>query len=106
MRSSSSQKLSERGQEVLAARAAGYPWPEQMDHKMSRNVEKRGGQAARNCPSADRKCWQRVRLGIHGLNRWTIKCLEMSRNAEFKQPETVRARTGSVGSACGWVSMA
>src|SRR5271157_4533846 len=34
----------------------------------------------------------RAELGIHGLNRWTAKCLEMSRNAEFKQPETVRAR--------------
>src|SRR5208282_695280 len=30
--------------------------------------------------SADRrKCWQRVELGIHGLNKWTVKCLEMSR---------------------------
>jgi len=39
--------------------------------------EKRGVQAARNGPSADRKCWQRVELGIHGLNRWTAKCIEM-----------------------------
>src|SRR5271166_2352517 len=30
----------------------------------------------------------------------------MSRNAEFQQPETVRARTGSIGSASSWVSMA
>src|SRR5271166_2308143 len=30
----------------------------------------------------------------------------MSRNAEFKQPETVRARTASIGSALSWVSMA
>src|SRR5271165_5737922 len=30
----------------------------------------------------------------------------MSRNAEFIQPETPRARTGSVGSALSWVSMA
>jgi len=31
--------------------------------------EKHGVQAARNGPSADRKCWQRVELGTHGLNR-------------------------------------
>ena len=54
--------------------------------------EKRGVQAARNGPSEDGKCWQRVELGIHGLNRWAVKCLEMLRNAEFTQPETVRAR--------------
>src|SRR5271157_1489019 len=93
MRSSSSQKLSERGQEVLAARAAGYPWPEQMDHKMSRNVEKRGVQAARNCPSADRKCWQRVRLGIHGLNRWAVNCLEISGKRGVQTDKMPRART-------------
>ncbi len=27
-------------------------------------------QAARNGPSEDRKCWQRVELGIHGLKSW------------------------------------
>src|SRR5271165_2880716 len=32
--------------------------------------EKRGVQAARNGPSEDRKCWQRVALGIHGLRSW------------------------------------
>jgi hypothetical protein len=36
--------------------------------------EKRGVQAAGNGPSEDRKCWQRVELGIHSLNRWTVKC--------------------------------
>src|SRR5208282_3268562 len=34
------------GSTVDAARRAGYPWPEQMDRKMLRNVEKRGVQAA------------------------------------------------------------
>ena len=35
---------------------------------------------ARPRRSADRrKCWQRIELGIHGPNRWTVKCLEMSR---------------------------
>src|SRR5271157_3355323 len=45
-RSSRSQKRSERGQEVLAARPAGYPWPEQMDHKKYRKVEISGVPAA------------------------------------------------------------
>ena len=36
-------------------------------------------QGARNGSSADRKCWQPVELGIHGLNRWLVKCREMSR---------------------------
>jgi len=31
---------------------------------------KRGVQAARNNPSADRKYWQRIELGIHGLKSW------------------------------------
>ena len=31
-------------------------------------------------------------LGIHGLKRWAATGLEKSSNAEFKQPETVRAR--------------
>src|SRR5271166_3070200 len=69
-RSSSSQKRSERGREVLAARGVGYPWPEQMARKMLRNVEKRGVHAARNGPSEDGKCWQRTDLGIHSLKSW------------------------------------
>ena len=36
--------------------------------------EKRGVQAARNGPSEDGKCWQRVEPGIHSLNRWLVKC--------------------------------
>src|SRR5208283_1451826 len=58
------------GSTVDVARRAGYPWPEQMDRKMLRNVEKRGVQAARNGPSEDSKCWQRIELGIHGLKSW------------------------------------
>src|SRR5271157_4577075 len=37
--------VNRRGPPALAARRAGYPWPEQMDRKMSR---KRGVHAARN----------------------------------------------------------
>ena len=68
------------GSTPLAARRARYPRPEQMARKMLRNVEIRGVHAAGNGPSSDRKWWQRLELGIHGLNRWTVKCLEMSRN--------------------------
>ena len=31
---------------------------------------KRGVHVARNCPSEDGKCWQRIELGIHGLKSW------------------------------------
>src|SRR5208282_488207 len=58
------------GAAVAAARRAGYPWTEQMARKMLRNVEKRGVQAARNGPSEDGKCWQRIDLGIHSLKSW------------------------------------
>jgi len=58
------------GSTVDVARRAGYPWPEQMARKMLRNVEKRGVHAARNGPSEDSKCWQRLELGIHGLKSW------------------------------------
>jgi hypothetical protein len=60
-------------------RRAGYPWTEQMARKMLRNVEKPGVHTAGNAPSEDGKCWQRVELSIHGLNRWLVKCIEMSR---------------------------
>src|SRR5208337_3800516 len=66
------------GSAALAARRAGNPSPEQMARKMLRNVEKRGVHAARNGPSEDRKCWRRVELGIHCLNRWTVNCQEKS----------------------------
>src|SRR5208337_1210542 len=55
--------------------------------------EKRGVQAARNGPSEDRKCWQRVELGIHGLNRWAANCLEMSGKRGVQTDKTPRART-------------
>jgi hypothetical protein len=48
----------------------------------------------------------RVEAGIQGPKSWAATCLEMSRNAEFKQPETRRAMTGSVGIALSWVSKA
>ena len=84
---------------VDAARRAGSPWPEQMDRKMLRFVEKTRNSHRQNAPSVDRKCWQRLELGIHGLNRWTVKCLEMSRKRGVQTDKTPRARTESVGSA-------
>jgi hypothetical protein len=58
------------GSTALAARRARYPRPEQMARKMLRNVEIRGVHAARNGPSEDRKSWQHIELGIHGLRSW------------------------------------
>ena len=64
-----------------------------MDRKMLRNVEIRGVHAAGNGPISDRKWWQRLELGIHVLNRWTVKCLEMSRKRGVRTDKTPRART-------------
>ncbi len=63
-------------------------------------VSQCGVQTARNCPSADRKCWQRVRLGIHGMNRWTVKCREMSRKHGVRTDKTPRARTEVLAAPC------
>src|SRR5208337_4541697 len=79
------------GSTVGATRRTGYPWPEQMDRKMSRNVEKRGVHAARNGPSEDTKCWQRVELGIHGLKswgrNWSRKVRETRSSSSQQRPE-------------------
>ena len=55
---------------MLAARGVEYPWSEQMARKMLRNVEKTRSSNRQNAPSEDRKCWQRIELGIHGLKSW------------------------------------
>src|SRR5271157_5411708 len=62
--------------------------------------EKRGVQAARNPPSEDRKWWQRLELGIHGLNRWAVNCLEMSGKRGVQTDKTPRARTEVVAAPC------
>src|SRR5271165_3265256 len=59
----------------------GHPWTEQMSRKMLRNVEKRGVHAARNGPSEDRKCWQRVELGTQWTEQMSRKML---RNVEIR----------------------
>jgi len=48
--------------EEVAATSPPYPTTQDLNH-----AEKRGVQAARNGPSEDSKCWQRIELGIHGL---------------------------------------
>ena len=53
---SSSQKRFERGQEVLAARPAGYPWPEQMDRKKSRKVRETRSPSSQKRSERDSKC--------------------------------------------------
>ena len=51
-RSSSSQKRSERGREVLTARWVRYPFPEKLGPQLvEKKSEKRGVQAVRNDPS-------------------------------------------------------
>ena len=62
-------------------RSTGHERGLRLSHRgaVSFQSEKRGVPAARNGPSEDRKCRQRVELGIYGLNRWTVKCLDLSR---------------------------
>ena len=62
--------------------------------------EKRGIQAARNGPSEDRKCWQRVELGIHGLKSWgrnwsrKVRETRNSRGQKRSEPAAMRGRAG------------
>jgi len=64
-------------------------WPGKSPEKS----EKRGVHAARDAPSEDRKCWQLIGLGIHSLkSRGRNSSRKSPGNAEFKRPETVRAR--------------
>jgi hypothetical protein len=53
--------------------------------------EKRGVQVARNGPSEDGKCWQRVELGIHGLKaggrNWSRKVQETRSSSSQKRSE-------------------
>ena len=41
-----------------------------MNSRVLFGSEKRGVQVARNGPSEDSKCWQRIDLGIHFLKSW------------------------------------
>ncbi len=67
------------GSAALAARRAGHPWSEQMICKKSRKVRETRSSRSQKRSKRGQKYWQRVELGIHCLNRWTVKCLEMSR---------------------------
>src|SRR5271166_6018169 len=52
-------------------------------------------------PERGQKCWQRLDLAIYSLNRWTVKCLEMSRKRGVQTDKTPRARTEVL--AAPWV---
>ena len=71
-----------------------------MSRKMLRTVEKRGVHAARNGPSEDSKCWQRLELGIHGLKswdrNWSRKVRETRSSSSQKWPEHCSVSTTSV----------
>ncbi len=54
---------------------------------------KRGVQAARNAPSEDRKCWQRIELGIHGLKNWGRNwCRKVRETRSSRRPSRSRRR--------------
>src|SRR5271157_5713449 len=61
------------------SRRVGHPWTEQMSRKKSRKVRETPSLCSRKRPERGQKCRQRLELGIHGLNRWAVNCLEMSR---------------------------
>jgi len=71
-----------------------------MSRKMLRNVEKCGVQAARNGPSEDGKCCQRIGLGIHSLKswgrNWKRKVREARSSSSRKGPEHCSVSTTSV----------
>ena len=67
---------------------------------VEKKSEKRGVHAARNGPSADSKCWQRIELGIHGLKswdrNWSRKVRETRSSSSQKGPEHCSVSTTSV----------
>ena len=68
-----------------------YPWPESWGRNSSSKVRETRSSSSPKRSEREQEMVQRVERGIHGLNRWLVKCREMLRNAEFTQPETVRA---------------
>src|SRR5208337_1988929 len=61
------------GAAVAAARRAGSPWPEQMDRKMLRFVEKRGVRTDKTKRlQRGQKCCQRIDLRFHHLSKCTV----------------------------------
>jgi len=59
-----------------------------------------------NGPSEDRKCWQHVELGIHGLKAGAATGLEKSEKRGVQVARNGPSEDRSVGSALSWVSMA
>src|SRR5208337_2686037 len=61
--------------------------------KLSRKVRGTRSSSSQKRPEQERKYWQRVEPGIHGLNRWAVNCLEMSGKRGVQTDKTPRART-------------
>src|SRR5271166_1465861 len=76
--SSSTTSVNHRGPPSMSRRV-GYQRTEQMSRKKSRKVRETRSLYSRKRPERGQKCRQRLELGIHGLNRWAVNCLEMSR---------------------------
>jgi hypothetical protein len=47
---------------------------------------------------------RRARLSIHGLNRWLLNCLEMSRKRGFEKDKKARCDDISIGRILSCVS--
>jgi hypothetical protein len=76
--SSSTTSVNHRGPPSMSRRV-GYQRTQQMSRKKSRKVRETRSLYSRKRPERGQKCRQRLELGIHGLNRWAVNCLEMSR---------------------------
>src|SRR5271157_4139417 len=82
------------GAAVAAARRAGSPWPEQMDRKMLRFVEKRGVRTDKTKRlQRGQKCCQRLDSRFHYLSKCAVNCLDKSEQRGVPTDKTPRART-------------
>jgi hypothetical protein len=82
------------GAAVAAARRAGSPWPEQMDRKMLRFVEKRGVRTDKTKRlQRGQKCCQRLDSRFHYLSKCTVNCLDKSEQRWVPTDKTPPART-------------
>src|SRR5271165_6260821 len=71
--SSSTTSVNHRGPPSMSRRVR-YQRTEQMGRKKSRKVRETRSLYSRKRPERGQKCRQRLELGIHGLNRWLVKC--------------------------------
>src|SRR5208337_2526283 len=71
--SSSTTSVNHRSPPSMSRRVR-YQRTEQMGRKKSRKVRETRSLYSRKRPERRQKCRQRLELGIHGLNRWLVKC--------------------------------